>query len=221
MHNQGDMQPGGDCVVKLSDRRAAESISRLAPIERHWETARAGRLVPNRSDIDPREMSGVLENAFILERLATGLARFRLAGSHVNELVGLEVRGMPLSSIFTPDGRKVLSDALQAVFDEPATVRLLIESPAEFGRPEINGEMILLPLRSDLGDVTRVLGGLVMHGDAGRRPRRLSIAGQTRQTLTGYAQPAAPVREGQRRVTPTRVAPGEPTPHLRLVVDNA
>lgn len=206
-----------DSVVNLSERRVIQSISRLQPIERHWDAARAGRIVPSRSDIDPRQMSSVLEHAFILERLATGLARFRLAGSHVNDLVGLEVRGMPLSSIFTPDGRRVLSDALQAVFDEPATVRLLLECPAEFGRPEITGEMILLPLRSDLGDVTRILGGLVMHGDVGRRPRRLSIGGQTRQTLTGYAKVASdtPVPVAVPAVEP-RVSRG----HLTLVVDN-
>ena len=220
MNVRGDIENSHGGVIRLSERRATDAISALEPIERHWDKARAGRLVPNRSDIDPREMARVLENAFILERLATGLARFRLAGTHINDLIGLEVRGMPLSSIFTPDGRKILADTLQAVFDEPATARLILESPAEFGRPEITGEMILLPLRSDLGDVTRVLGGLVMHGEAGRRPRRLSIGGQTRQTLTGYATPVRPEAPVMPRPRPEAAARVVERGHLRLVVDN-
>ena len=44
-----------------------------------------------------------------------------------------------------------------------------------------------MPLRSDLGDISRVLGGLSMNGPVGRVPRRLEINAQSRRSLVGYA----------------------------------
>ena len=44
-------------------------------------------------------------------------------------------------------------------------------------------------MRSDLGDVDRILGGLIFDGKIGRTPRRVEIISQSRQTLVGYAGP--------------------------------
>lgn len=213
-------------VVFLADRRIEPMSRGLSLIESHWNAVRAGRLLPDRCDIDPRALTGALEHAFILERLATGLARFRLAGAHLTGLAGLEVRGLPISALFAAESRRVLSDAIATVFDEPATVRLSLESPADRGRPELRGEMTLLPLRSDLGDVTRILGGLAMSGQPGRAPRKLTIVGQARHTLTGYAGTSeghAPMGSGlaplPRPNLPSR-PPVAGRPALRLVVDN-
>ena len=63
-------------------------------------------------------------------------------------------------------------------------------SPAGFGRARLEGEMILAPLRSDLGDIDRVLGGIAYDGRVGRTPRRIEILGQERPSMTGYAGPA-------------------------------
>lgn len=219
-------------VVDLRDYRQASTLRGVAVIEDYWDSVRRSRLVPTRAEIDPRGLRGALENAFILERVGTGLARFRIAGSHLVSLVDTELRGMPLSAIFEPEARVLLADALAAVFDEPAIARFTLESRSGFGRPGLTGEMVLLPLRSDLGDVTRVLGGLAVDGTVGRTPRRLGIVGQSRKTLTGYAgdgaQPdfsdAAPEPVHRRafpkrpdRVALRRTANGAA---LRLVIDN-
>jgi hypothetical protein len=200
--------------------RAAAKIDR---IESYWNAVRGKRLVPSRCEIDPRGLDGVLGHAFILERITGGLARFRIAGSHLSDLAGLELRQMPLSALFLPGSREILSDAMQAVFEEPAMVRLAVSSPGGFGRDTIDGELVLLPLRSDLGDVDRVLGGLVLEGRIGRTPRRIEIVGQSRRTLTGFAGPARetraqPVAPAPARpmVKPTKIERG----HLRLVVCN-
>ena len=54
--------------------------------------------MPRRAEIDPRGIENALEYAFILERIAPGMARIRLAGIHLSDLMGMEVRGMPLTS---------------------------------------------------------------------------------------------------------------------------
>lgn len=223
-------QPRGSTVLPLATRsRATAKVDRIA---NYWDVVRGKRLVPSRCEIDPRGLDSVLGHAFILERITGGLARFRIAGSHLSDLAGLDLRQMPLSALFLPGSRDILSDALLAVFEEPAVVRMSIASPAGFGREGLEGELILLPLRSDLGDIDRVLGGIVMDGKLGRTPRRLEILGQSRQSLTGFAGPAHSSRtvsaDIARTVDPRRPhrrkVPAVEKPvfhrHLRLVISN-
>lgn len=226
----GKDQPHDGKVLSLDPRaRVSEKMDR---IEGYWNKIRGNRLVPSRCEIDPRGLEGVLGHAFILERITGGLARFRIAGSHLNDITGLDLRQMPLSAFFLPGCREHLSDALSAVFDEPSVVRLSVSSPSGFGREPLEGEMILLPLRSDLGDVDRVLGGLIFGGRIGRTPRRIEIEGQTRRSLTGYAGPTktVPKLDSPAPAQKRSFVPGKDftrrnkTPmrfnHLRLVVSN-
>ena len=229
-------------VLSIVRTRAVTPTPALDKIERYWNVVRANRLVPSRCEIDPRGLEGVLGNAFILERITGGLARFRIAGSHISELTGLELRQMPISALFMPTSREVLSDALTATFEDPASIRMRIESKGGFGREALKGEMILMPLRSDLGQVDRVLGGIVMDGKIGRTPRRLEITSQSRQSLIGYAGPAhakpemtsvilpkgpsgpvGTVPTVSRSATPSKTQERRDTSggaHLRLVVSN-
>ncbi len=236
MSGNGSRNDGG--IIQLEDVRRDAGAREIRTIEDYWSAVKGNRLVPTRSDIDPKGLQGVLTHAFIVERIATGLARFRIAGSHLSELMGIEVRGIPLSSIFAPEARLPLSESVEAVFDDPSAVRLRLGAEAGFGRPEMTGEMVLLPLRSDLGEISRALGGLVMVGAVGRAPRRLLITGQTRRGLTGLAGPetdhrfesvdgnTAEDRPGGRPIMSEREAPSRDhvtrkRAHLRLVSDNA
>lgn len=206
----------------------ARASGKIDKVEKYWNTVRGKRLVPSRCEVDPRGLDGVLGHAFILERITGGLARFRIAGSHLTDLTGLELRQMPLSALLLPGSRDILSDALEAVFDEPAIVRMTITSPASFGREALMGELILLPLRSDLGDIDRVLGAIVLDGRVGRTPRRIEILGQSRSSLTGYAGPVHSGNAGEKDTIPamlklprvTKTPAPKPHGHLRLVVSN-
>ena len=162
-------------VVLLNRYRATMHHQAIKQIEAYWEGLRADRPVPLRAEVDPRAISKALEYAFILERIAPGLARFRLAGMHLNDLMGMEVRGMPVTSFFVPDARARISDALEHVFEEPARARLRMTGAPGLGKPALNASMVLLPLKSDLGDISRALGCFVTDGEAGRTPRRFAI----------------------------------------------
>ena len=212
-------------VIDLAARSVTRSSPQLARIESYWRDVRGTRLAPSRAEIDPRGLSGVLSNAFVLERIAPGLARFRISGSHLTDLMGLDVRGMPLSTIFTPDARQTLSDALVGAFDDPSIIRFRLAAETGFGRPELVGHMVLLPLRSDLGEVSRILGGIDMQGTLGRAPRRLLIEEQSREGLTGVGA-TAPVNVQSFDERLPAPKPREDTtrpshPHLTLVIDNA
>ncbi|MEJ6708779.1 MAG: PAS domain-containing protein [Amylibacter sp.] len=65
----------------------------------YWESLRAGRVAPMRSELDPRETTGVLENTFVLEYNNALDVRFRLAGIELCEMMRMELCGMPAPSL--------------------------------------------------------------------------------------------------------------------------
>lgn len=149
----------------------------LTEMRAYWEGLRHGPGLPRRADIDPRGIEGVLESAFLLERIAPGIARFRLAGMHLVDLMGMEVRGMPLSAMVEPASRERLYGALEQVFVRPAAMTLALVAERGIGRPALEGRMLILPLLGDTGEVDQALGCLATDGGIGRSPRRFAIAG--------------------------------------------
>ena len=57
-------------------------------VEAYWTALRGARLVPSRSEVDPRGIEAALDRAFVAERIAPGVARLRLAGAHLADLNG-------------------------------------------------------------------------------------------------------------------------------------
>lgn len=162
-------------VVSIFDHRAELRFPAIAQTEAYWEALRGTRLMPDRADVNPRGIENLLEYAFIGERIAPGLVRLRLAGMHMSDLVGMEVRGMPLSSFIVPHERQQMAEAIDQMFDSPACVTLTLRAETGVGRDSLDAKIILLPLKSDFGDVSRVLGAFVTNGKIGRAPRRFNI----------------------------------------------
>lgn len=162
-------------LVHLADYEAVDPDRIAAELRSYWEGLRQGRAIPARADVEPRGIRRALDYAFILERIAPGAARFRLAGRHLIDLMGMEVRGMPICAFLNTSSRGRLSDVLETVFRGPQIAEIRIESPASYGRPALSGRILFLPLRSDLGDVTRALGCLVAEGEVGQSPRRFDL----------------------------------------------
>ncbi|MRX51282.1 PAS domain-containing protein [Paracoccus sp. S-4012] len=194
----GAAPPRGAELVRLSEAGPLHAGRTLGELRAYWDGLRRGRAVPERGDIEPRGLRGAIAHAFILERIAPGAARFRLAGRHLIDLMGMEVRGMPFCALFNPASRGHLSDVLETVFAAPQIAELTMLSPLAYGRPALPARMLVLPLSSDLGDVTRALGAIVAEGGIGRPPRRFDLVSEA---LT-------PVIEGARTLLPTPSRPG-------------
>jgi len=157
----------------------------------YWEALRKGRPVPPRSEVNPRGIERALEFSFILERVAPGMGRFRLAGMHLNDLMGMEVRGMPLSALFAPEGRKKIAEITESVFADPAIAEVELCAETSIGKPEMMARLLILPLTSDFGDVSRALGCLVAEGEIGRTPRRFDVTGLRMTSIATQAPPLA------------------------------
>ena len=165
-------------VIDLMLRRTTPvNDTGLSNLRAYWEALRGDDPVPRRAQVDPRGIERALGIAFLAERVAPEVARFRVAGMRVNGLMGMEVRGMPLSALFEPEARDPFAQALRQVFDSPAIAELSLRGAPGLGQPRLDGRMLLLPLRADDGTVSRVLGGLAMSGKVGSVPRRLAVTG--------------------------------------------
>ncbi|MGY6635162.1 MAG: PAS domain-containing protein [Alkalilacustris sp.] len=176
-------------VVDLMLRRSEMvNDSGLSSLRAYWEALRGDALVPRRSEVDPRGIERALGIAFLAERVAPEVARFRVAGMRINGLMGMEVRGMPLSAMFQPDGRETLGRALRRVFDGPAIAEVSLRGATGFMQPRLDGRMLLLPLRAEDGTVSRILGGLAVTGSIGTTPRRLEVTGLRILPLTVPAE---------------------------------
>jgi hypothetical protein len=202
--------------------------AKLAEVRAYWEGLREGAALPRRDQIDPRGIAGALENTFLVERVGHGIARFRLAGMQLHDLMGMDVRGMPLTALIAPAVRNQMTEAVETVFACPAIVEVWLEAERSLGRPALEGRMLLLPLVSARGSTDLALGCLAMAGVLGRTPRRFAIAGavctgtaqgggqaaprpaQVTEMMPGMAEGGRPFHHGEPR-------PPRAKPHLRLV----
>ena len=172
-------------VISLIRARNTRPDPALRDVEAYWEALRNGRAVPPRAEVDPRGLAHVLDKTFLLERLAPGLARFRVAGRAIVATMGMELTGMPISTCFLPEARPRLGRALDQVFEGPALAHLNLDAPRGFRRGALTGQMLLLPLTDQDGATTRILGCLVTTGRIGRKPRRFEIGSATARRIVG------------------------------------
>lgn len=207
-----------DLTFLGSERKAmTNSYPLIQQVRAYWEALRDGSSLPARALVDPRGLSGALEHTFLLERIAPGMSRFRLAGMHFFDLMGMEVKGMPLSALITPASRDQLAQDTDQLFAGRSILDLWLEAERGLGLPALKGRMILLPVTGTNGQPDMALGCLETYGDIGRKPRRFGIAQIVQEPVRQpqpevCAQPILGLAESQ---APFASALGRP--HLRLV----
>ncbi|WP_299281863.1 PAS domain-containing protein [uncultured Tateyamaria sp.] len=188
--DKSDLNP--HTIVAMTEFRAEVGYSAISQVEAYWEGLRGARLMPKRSEIDPRGIETALEYTFVLERIAPGMARIRIAGSHLSDLMGMEVRGMPLTSLITPPCRRQINDVIEDVCQRPAVCELRMNAETSATKPHLDARMLLLPLKSDLGDVSRVLGCMIAQGEVGHTPRRFDVVGAKIRPISAPSTVPAP-----------------------------
>lgn len=123
----------------------------------YWCTLRGDCLAPTRSDIEPRDIPRVLPYVFILERRDAWSYRFRLAGTGLCNIYGMELRGHNLMAFWRHGCQEQLRLLLNDVVAS-ASVGLVDYTAETPDHREVSMEMVLLPLAQDNGEITRVLG---------------------------------------------------------------
>ena len=142
-----------------------------ATLELHayWNRLRGARSAPERGDLDPGAIRGVLADTFVLDFDDQRGFPFRIASSRANALFLKEQRGLSFLELWRDADREELDSILHCVADE--TQPFLIGAQARpAGLEAVDIEIILLPLRHHGLTHSRILGGT-------RRPRRARLDG--------------------------------------------
>lgn len=126
---------------------------------RYWNTIRGKRELPCRDELEPSDIRALLPNLFILERNRSGGISFRLAGTHVCALFGLELRGRQFGMLWRGSQSAKAQRITAQVMRHRAAVMLSVRGHTGDER-EIEIETLLLPLASREGASDRILGAL-------------------------------------------------------------
>jgi hypothetical protein len=84
----------------------------------YWNQLRGARSAPERNDIDPGAIRGVLADTFVLNFDARRGFPFRIAGSRANALFVKELRGFSFLDLWRSADREELDSILHCVADE-------------------------------------------------------------------------------------------------------
>jgi hypothetical protein len=169
-------------LERLRPRREAPALPRfegLAQVRAYWEALRTAGMLPDRRAIDPRGLNGMLDRIFLAEYIGKGHMQMRVAGSGLTEFAGDDIRGLPLSCLFTPESRPLLAQTLQTVIETPAVAELDLGSDRRGGAMPF-ARMLLLPL-ADPGGSGLVLGAVSFSG--GMAACKLQIQSRREETL--------------------------------------
>ena len=126
----------------------------------YWNGVRGAHLAPRRFDIEPAKIAGILSSTFMLERLDPATYRYRLAGTLVCSMFGVELRGANFLEGWPPEDRLSLMRRL-SVLSGRGAVELIHLEAAPSGRASVPFELLLLPLRHTGESIDRVLGSFV------------------------------------------------------------
>lgn len=160
----------------------------LSTLRAYWEALREGDALPRRSRIDPRGIDNALDIAFIAERIAPGIARLRLAGRQIEDQMGIDVRGMPLSALIAPPARAGFAATLEQVFARPAVAELALAAEPGAQPPQRTGRMLLLPLAAEDGACRLLLGAMALWPAPdvlADEPRRMMVLASELRPLDG------------------------------------
>ena len=123
----------------------------------YWNQVRAGRLAPQRLDIEPFRIAGILSETFMLERIDGGTYQFRLAGTRLCELFGTELRGKNFLDGWDNDDCVTLERLLTTISEQGAGATLSIEGSSDV-RHRVDLEAMLLPLLHAGTKINRIIG---------------------------------------------------------------
>jgi len=125
----------------------------------YWEHKRGTRPAPERADIDPAAIRGVLSDAFIIALDRRTGYPFRLAGTRVCALFDREIKGESFLGLWSIASRPTLSTLLTILADECVGTVAAVAAQNADGDP-LDLELLLLPLSASRPMLARAIGVL-------------------------------------------------------------
>lgn len=123
----------------------------------YWEERRGTRPAPERSEIEPGAIRGVLSDAFILALDRNAGNPVRLAGTRVCALFDREIKGESFADLWTAPNRPIISSLLAILADECTGTVAGVTAQNAAGEP-VDLELLLLPLGTRRPSFARAIG---------------------------------------------------------------
>jgi hypothetical protein len=113
----------------------------------YWDDKRAGARAPDRSEIEPGAVRGLLGDIFVLSYDTVAGHPFRVAGTRVCALLGRDLKDQSFSALFAPEGRREIDDIIAVVAEEMLAAVAGITATSQDGSPA-HLELLLLPFNA-------------------------------------------------------------------------
>jgi len=132
----------------------------------YWDALRGVRGAPERNDIEPGALRGVIADTFILEFSKADGFPLRVVGGRTNALFGRELRETPFLGLWDAASRNEIGRVIESAADgaQPFLVGAR-GGPANVAA--LDFETLILPLRHHGATHARILGSLAPAGGAG------------------------------------------------------
>jgi hypothetical protein len=133
---------------------------KLAPsleLYAYWDALRGARGAPERNDIEPGAIRGVLADTFILEYSPERGFPLRVVGSRTNAMFCRELRGEPFLGLWARDAAEEIARVIESAADG-AQPFLIGARGAPEGASKLDLEVLMLPLRHHGATHARALG---------------------------------------------------------------
>ncbi len=125
----------------------------------YWQKRRGTRPAPERAEIEPGAIRGVLSDAFILALDRSAGHPVRLAGTRVCALFGREIKGESFLGLWTNASQPIIASLLAILADECTGTVAGVTAQNANGEP-IDLELLLLPLGARRPSFARTIGVL-------------------------------------------------------------
>jgi hypothetical protein len=124
----------------------------------YWNDLRAGRIAPQRLEIEPARIGALLPETFMLERVGSSF-NFRLAGTRLCEIFGTELRGSDILAGWSASDHAAIAANLKTSCEAGAVTLLTVEASAD-PIHRVRLEVIMLPLMHSSNKLDRVIGAM-------------------------------------------------------------
>ena len=113
----------------------------------YWDEKRASARAPDRSEIEPGAVRGLLGDIFVLSCDTAAGHPFRVAGTRVCALLGRDLKDQSFSALFAPEGRREIDDIIAVVAEEMLAAVAGITATSQDGSLA-HLELLLLPFNA-------------------------------------------------------------------------
>ena len=113
----------------------------------YWDQKRGDGRAPDRTDIEPGAVRGLLGDIFVLSYDNDTGYPFRVAGTRVCALLGRDLKDTSFSALFTADSRREIEDIVSYVAEEMLAAIAGITATSDDGTT-VHLELLLLPFNN-------------------------------------------------------------------------